>query len=492
MFVIFLLVVFVLLWIWNYYKCKEYNQVDPNNYRDPFRFPVPDTTKQFDCDPRQKLIPCFSDVECLNCKDYKLDCNSFDTQTIISFDDQQVLVPKGNYCTSSAISKIKPINCNIHTGRLVVVQTTTGYEFICKCIYPWLLTQKTLHDDCDVEVGCKNGTLNLNEQDPLNSTCSCKEWFRPITDKEKGPSCKPWSIKESLDAGRFDENPVVKTQKVKFNGVVSDRKIISLTDSNPLGYKNNNTTEIRFKTWGRHSDDPNSSLFYTGDAPIYTVWKDYLYGYSYFSFEQPYDEYNEGAALSYSVMAAFDYDSDIKINQAYAKLDPKYHFNYVASTTQFGDGPELENEIKWNATPPLNIEYLLSNLDATQAGAVKCQQRKIPDTLDDLNEFLRFQTVNELFDDLQFTKATLNPDYSIAMYNQCLLKSQDEYQFIPVWRTENMSPEYRYWFKFIESNYTDIKGKTSDSYIIPLGGLQTWLNSTVMKKDIRDYDHSTP
>lgn len=175
-----------------------------------FNFDVPSENlvihNERDCD-LDKMQTCLvgNGIACLDCKQQvAVECKHFDEEIKYQrADGETVVIPPNTnklvgYCTLSH-SKPTDRTCNSATGEwtlMKVDEASLGYMWLCRCRYPWLVTQKTVTDDCDLQVACNGqGFLMGDNANPMLDRCNCiGDDYDSFHNETFGPSCRRRSL----------------------------------------------------------------------------------------------------------------------------------------------------------------------------------------------------------------------------------------------------------------------------------------------------------
>lgn len=164
------------------------------------------------CDPTTLKSPVRCSVSdpstCLECKEMEYECKHVSEPFKIRYADGTEsaftvpanATPDEGYCLQ-LLGKSR--RCNQKTGMWLLTRTSLqsrAFFFICKCRYPGIVSQASAYSDCDLCVGCRLESLDV---DPLKEgRCLCdpvsevSEWS-PV----RGPYCRPKVFREALQDG---------------------------------------------------------------------------------------------------------------------------------------------------------------------------------------------------------------------------------------------------------------------------------------------------
>lgn len=156
----------------------------------------------------KELTPCTTHSDCNVCREGLANCQLFDEDTIIQFnnndnddDDNHVVIKKGEaYCL--ALNKERARSCNPHTGVWLLAETHNGFALLCSCLRPGLVTQLNMYEDCNVPVGCApHGHVESINTNAIR--CECDEGY--VSDYNAAtdtPYCRPRTVRDVM----YDEH----------------------------------------------------------------------------------------------------------------------------------------------------------------------------------------------------------------------------------------------------------------------------------------------
>lgn len=277
-FLIILIFVFIAIWIFNYYQVEKGNhQSAEKTYNDSYQFKTPKRETNKTCDPIKDLTSCQFDSDCSLCLNIFNRCITYSMETEYSQENVHILIPQGSFCSS--IIENRDLICDPQVSEKIVIGTSLGYKYICRCKFPWLVTQKTIYEKCNVFKKCNNvGTLIPTSGEPINWICQCPKEYLSVSNKLMGPTCKPRSLEDSI------KNGFIKHERLKPHPVYFDEKLgeeifwnydnRSVINDEIINGKYGDKYNARVKVWGIYSDDPEHPYFHTGSAPCLYVQPD--------------------------------------------------------------------------------------------------------------------------------------------------------------------------------------------------------------------------
>lgn len=152
------------------------------------------------------LTPCRTHSDCDLCREGLANCQYFEEETILPvvIEGEQYeynIQPGESFCL--ALDRHRARQCNPNTGRWLLAQTERGFALLCNCMYPGLVTQLNLYEDCNISVGCQpNGVIQNINTYPFQ--CECNEGFIAEYDEDTNvPYCRPRLVRDVMHNEQF-------------------------------------------------------------------------------------------------------------------------------------------------------------------------------------------------------------------------------------------------------------------------------------------------
>lgn len=146
----------------------------------------------------RELTPCTSHADCGVCREMLAGCNTFDEPTkFVTNDGNEInIMPGESYCM--ALDRNSARSCNPAAGVWVLLAADDRLTLICSCLYPGVVTQIGMYEDCVTPVGCgDHGTLASVHTVPFK--CECEEGYVSETAADgTTPYCRPLVFRDVM------------------------------------------------------------------------------------------------------------------------------------------------------------------------------------------------------------------------------------------------------------------------------------------------------